>query len=415
MAFSGVDAVRILSRISASNESIQREFLVRNRVLNRIRSDLYLSGTYLRDYLLESDPAAAERHRKRLETSRLEMDGLLAHYATLVDNEEQQPLSVLQHELALYWRTAAPALDWSSEERRLHAYPFLQAEVFPRRSAMVAIADGIDAINEKQLTAGGARVSSLFTEFRQRLTITLGVTFGLGLVLAAFSFRRVLHLENQEAARKAELKDLSARIVETQENERRALSRELHDAVGQTLSALMLGISNLGANLPAPVSEELKASLETTRHLASTSVSLVRNISLALRPSMLDDLGLVPALRWQAREVSRTTGMQVEVSAAEELDELADPVKTCLYRVVQEALRNCTRHSAAQHVTIAMERKPNLLEVSVRDDGRGFVPATEKGLGLLGMHERVAALGGEFQVTSEPGAGTLLRATLPLT
>jgi signal transduction histidine kinase len=421
MAYAGIDAVRNLAGIRTSNESIQREFLARNKVLNRIRSDLYLSGTYLRDYILEPDPATAERHHSSLEKTRREMDNLLTQYATLIGDRERAPLTNLNRELAAYWRTADPALGWSPGERRDRGYAFLRDEVLPRRANMLAIADNIDAVNEQQLTEGGERVSLLFAGFRYRLTITIGVTLGLGFLLAAFSFYRVLRLEDQAAERfeeiakaREELKELSARIVETQENERRSLSRELHDEVGQTLSALMVGLSNLNASLPKAPGGELRNDLDSLRRLAADSVNVVRNISLALRPSMLDDLGLLPALQWQAREVSRQTGMCVSVAVEETLEELPEAHKTCIYRVVQEALRNCARHAGALNVRVTVARAGSSLNVSVQDDGRGFDATGEKGLGLLGMQERVASLGGEFRVSSEPGSGALVLIRLPL-
>jgi signal transduction histidine kinase len=421
MAYTGIDAVRNLAHIRSSNESIQREFLARNKVLNRIRSDLYLSGTYLRDHILEPEPAIAEKHRASLEHTRREMDSLLARYATLVRQQERAQLATLNRELAGYWRAADPALGWSPDERRQRGYSFLRDEVLPRRANMLAIADNIDAVNEEQLTEGGARVSSLFAGFRERLAVTIGVTFGLGFLLAAFSFHRVLRLERQAAERfeeiaeaREELKDLSSRIVETQENERRSLSRELHDEVGQALSALMVGLSNLNACLPEPPSGELKNNLDSMRRLAGTSVNVVRNISLALRPSMLDDLGLLPALQWQAREVSRQTGMRVSVAVEEALEELPEAHKTCIYRVAQEALRNCARHAGAQSVRVTVACEGKTLKLSVQDDGRGFDARHEKGLGLLGMQERVASLGGEFQISSERECGALVVVSLPL-
>jgi len=421
MAYAGFDAVHNMGRIREDNDSIQRGFLTRNQVLNRIRSDLYVSGTYLRDYILEPDPSIAERHRASLERTRREMDALLEQYSTLIDRAEQSPVDELKREVAGYWRAASPALNWNAGERRDRGYAFLRDEVLPRRVNMLALADSIDRVNERQLTEGGLRVATLFAGFQERLLITLGVTLGLGFLLAAFSFYRVLRLERQAAERyyeivqaREQMKELSSRIVDTQENERRAISRELHDEVGQTLSALMLGIGNLDALLPESAGRELKKNLDEIRALAGKSANVVRNISLALRPSMLDDLGLLPALQWQAREVSRQTNMQVDVAVDESLEQLPDAWKTCIYRVVQEALRNCARHSQAQHVRISVIREDGHVKLSIEDDGRGFEAARDKGLGLLGMQERVKTLGGEFQLLSKPGAGAQIIATLPL-
>jgi signal transduction histidine kinase len=157
----------------------------------------------------------------------------------------------------------------------------------------------------------------------------------------------------------------------------------------------------------------LQEQLRSIRRLAEKTVAVVRNMSLLLRPSMLDDLGLAPALQWQAREVSRTTGLRVNV-AAEVSDDLPEEHKTCVYRVVQEALRNCYRHAKAQSVRIHVKQEPTRLFLSIQDDGSGFQPGRDKGLGLLGMEERVKHLGGVFHVVSEEGAGALLSVELPL-
>jgi signal transduction histidine kinase len=128
---------------------------------------------------------------------------------------------------------------------------------------------------------------------------------------------------------------------------------------------------------------------------------------------MLDDLGLIPALKWQARESSKRTSMDVTIAAELDSDELPDEYKTCIYRVVQEALHNCARHSQATTVRIRVGQEPNRLLLTIQDDGRGFDVRETKGLGLLGIQERVTRLGGKCKVHSQPGQGTILRVELP--
>ena len=199
-----------------------------------------------------------------------------------------------------------------------------------------------------------------------------------------------------------------------QENERRSISRELHDEVGQSLSALRVGLTNLAAVIPAAAEGALHEQVASLAKLAETTVGVVRNITLLLRPSMLDDLGLVPALQWQAREVARRTGMAVNVAAEDVSDDLSEEYKTCIYRVVQEALHNAVRHSGAQNVRITVRQNDKDIHLTIHDDGRGFRPASERGLGLLGMHERVTHLDGTFHLESEIGRGTVLAVILPV-
>jgi signal transduction histidine kinase len=128
---------------------------------------------------------------------------------------------------------------------------------------------------------------------------------------------------------------------------------------------------------------------------------------------MLDDLGLVPALRWQARETSRNTGLQVDIAADDSCDELPEEYKTCIYRIVQEALHNVVRHAHARVVRINVRQSNEQLLLTIQDDGCGF-DTRESGLGLLGIGERVANLGGSFRVESQPGKGALLAVSLAM-
>lgn len=406
MAFAGFGAVRILRQIEQRNEAIRRDFLERSRVLQQIRSDLYLSGTYLRDYLLDPDPLLAERHRASLERTRMSMEEALTKY--------QRFLPGLRVQLDEYWRVLDPVFRWSAQQRAARGYLFLRDQVFPRRTNMLGIANQIAAINEQQLNGGNRQVGELFSQFRTRLGATLAITLSLGFLLAAFSMARILRLERESAIARQELKDLSARLVEAQENERRAISRELHDEVGQALSALLVELGNLSAALVSGSGTALRGHVETIKKLAEDSVGVVRNMALLLRPSMLDDFGLVPALQWQAREVSKRTGMDVNVATDNVSDDLPDEHKTCVYRVVQEALHNCSKHAQASVVRVTVKQASGRILLSVQDNGKGFEPRHERGLGLLGMEERVSYLGGEFSVESSPGHGTLLHIVLPI-
>jgi len=421
MVFAGIDGLQVVHRMQLRSGTIQRDFLERSRVLNQIRSDVYLSGTYARDYLLDPEPSAAEKNRTELNRLRREMEAILATYAGLMRPEERTPLDGLRKSLDEYWRTLDPVFRWSPDQRRRDGFPFLRDQVFPRRQAMLGLADQIQSVNERQMDAGNQRVAALFSEFRTRLTFTLAVTLVLGGLLAVFASRRILDLEGQAASRYSEvteargqLKSLSARLVETQEEERRTLSRELHDEVGQSLSAILVGLSNLSAAIRANARTQMETEVIELRRIVEGTVKMVRNITLLLRPSMLDDLGLIPALEWQAREVSRQTGLRVDVAASGVTDHMPEEFKTCIYRVVQEALHNVTRHAAAGSIRIVAQQEAGRLLLSIQDDGQGFDVQRSRGLGLLGMEERVAHLGGTLQLVSEPGSGTLISVVLPL-
>jgi signal transduction histidine kinase len=420
-AYAGVKGLQLLQHIQATNDSIRDDFLLRTRVLERIRADLYVSGTYVRDYLLEPESGKAEGHRDSLLETRKDMDAALGEYRGLLSAQESRPFQVLTQELAEYWRVLEPAFQWTTGDRRRGGYVFLRDEVFPRRMSMLGIADQIGTINESQLNDGKQKVAQTFLQFRRSLMITIGLTISLGLLLASFSIRKVLGLESRTSQHyeevlktRAELKQLSARLVEAQEEERRAISRELHDEVGQALSGVLVEMANLSTSIRSkdPYATE-KA--DEIKRLVENSIGVVRNMALLLRPSMLDDLGLVPALQWQAREVSKRSGVWVTVEAERVSEDLPEGHKTCIYRIVQEALHNIVQHSEASHAKTVVRQDQEHLFLSIQDDGKGFNPTQEMGMGLLGIQERVGHLGGNLVIDSLPGHGTALRVELPLT
>jgi signal transduction histidine kinase len=159
--------------------------------------------------------------------------------------------------------------------------------------------------------------------------------------------------------------------------------------------------------------EPLRSRIDRLRELVEGCLAMIRNMARLLRPAMLDDLGLAAALEGQAREISRYTGVHVAVDAAGLSAELPDEHKICLFRIVQEALNNVCRHANADSVKITLETSSGWVSAMIEDDGRGFRPGQTKGLGLIGMQERVAALGGTLGIHSEPGKGTRIEVRLP--
>jgi hypothetical protein len=147
MAFAGVGGIQALQQIQTSNDRIRDQFLLRTQVLERIRSDLYLSGTDVRDYLLEPQAGKADGHRYTLVETRRDMDAALQQYLQLLSRSEAQPFRVLTEQLAAYWRILEPTFEWTAEQRQRAGYAFLRDEVFPRRTSMLAIADQIGRFN----------------------------------------------------------------------------------------------------------------------------------------------------------------------------------------------------------------------------------------------------------------------------
>ena len=214
------------------------------------------------------------------------------------------------------------------------------------------------------------------------------------------------------------LQHVSRRLVESQETERRHIARELHDEVGQTLTVAEMNLQAMvQSSRAAPLSRRLRQSL----HAVGRVLEQVRDLSLNLRPSMLDDLGLESALRWYTRRQAELSGLKVEFQA-DRLEERLEPViETACFRVAQEALTNVSRHARARAVTVALRKQDNQLHLFVRDDGVGFDVAALRqqamqgaSLGLLSMEERATLVGGGLELKSEPGQGAEVHAWFPL-
>jgi len=208
---------------------------------------------------------------------------------------------------------------------------------------------------------------------------------------------------------------LSLKLSKAQEDERKSISRELHDQVGQMLTALRMELGNIEQFRAASEDLFLRHTSEAKK-LAEDTLRTIRDMSMALRPSMLDELGLGPALKWQAREFTRRSGVPVEIQIDGSLDKLPDSHRTCVYRVVQEALTNCARHASASQIRINVRGGPAAVSLIVEDNGVGFDVAGRRlgGLGLLGAEERARELGGRIEVRSQPSRGTLLRCEIPV-
>jgi len=212
----------------------------------------------------------------------------------------------------------------------------------------------------------------------------------------------------------AELQALSRRLVELQESERRQLSRELHDRVGQNLTALEINLDILQTGLASHGSDEVRARVADSAALLEATMDTIENVMSELRPPMLDDHGLAAALDWHARNFSMRTGIAVAVRGGEPVVRPALQVEIALFRIAQEALNNVAKHARARRVEIALDHANSECVMSVQDDGIGFDDAAiasdkpKSGLGMVTMRERAQAVGGHFEVRALPGRGTQL-------
>jgi two-component system sensor histidine kinase UhpB len=208
-----------------------------------------------------------------------------------------------------------------------------------------------------------------------------------------------------------ELSRVSWQLLEKQETTARRFSHELHDELGQSLSALRANLTPLTAH------EAARAEAQDCIALVDEAIRNVRELSQLLRPTILDDFGLAASLRWLCERFALRAGVEVQFNSKFD-GRMADETETHLFRIAQEALTNVARHSGATRVTIDLDRSPSGIQLSIRDNGRGVADAESnserpRGLGIVGMRARARSAGGELVIASHPGNGTLIEASFP--
>jgi signal transduction histidine kinase len=393
-AVTGVAGLVIIGRIQAGENSLRSRFLERSNAMEQVRSSIYLSGTLARDYFADPTGPDAAALTGRLAQLQEQSKAALA---------KVEP-SNLQGEVAAYWKVLDLMTEMASRRRTAPVEAYFRAQLAQRRESMLQIANQIATALESEWKSREAELAGMYSRFKRVLGVEIALVVIAGSALSLVTIKRLGKLESETRA-------LSGRLVMAQEQERRSIARELHDEVAQSLSALLLDVGRAASLAEIGA---VRVRLGSIAASAERIVEEVRRIALSLRPSMLDDLGLVPALEWQAREVGQRTGLVVEVSAEESAGQLPEAQRTCIYRVAQESLQNSVRHAGASKVRIGLSKSEAAVSLEVEDNGKGFAVSRMRGLGLLGMEERVSQLGGHLRVLSETGHGTRVMAELPL-
>lgn len=426
IGISGIVALRkskqLYSKLSEVNETYQRL----ERSLNEVRSGIHTSNVLIRDFLLDPSFLKGETYRAQLLQLRAQTDRSLDELARSVRMNREQ-LHELRVQIDGYWESFNPVFEWTPEEKRSLSYIFLRRQVMPRRDHVLDLAHQIQQFSEATLAREQREIGENEKEFKGFEKRILVISLLLGLGVAALSMFGVRSLERREleqrrhtydARRRAEeaegeMRRLSQQLVRTQEEERKRISRELHDEVGQLLTGLRMELRALH-RLHGASKEQFARRLEETKLLLDRTVQAVRDLAMGLRPAMLDDLGLLPALEWQAREFERRHDIRVSMNLDTSLDALPDSYRTTIFRIVQEALTNCAKHSKASSVEIALENRAGLVCLSIADDGVGLQKGVGvSGLGLLGIQERIRELGGWFAARRRADGGTVLTAEIP--
>ncbi|MCE7985857.1 MAG: PAS domain S-box protein [Caldilinea sp. CFX5] len=227
-------------------------------------------------------------------------------------------------------------------------------------------------------------------------------------------------LLNEVVEQRAQLRALTARLAEVQEAERKEIARELHDLVGQNLAALGLSLKLIQTQIPATLAtgQHLKEQLRDALTLVTQTTSFIRTLMAELRPPVLDDYGLLAALRWYSGQIAQQSGVKIEVDDDEAAPRLPEAIENALFRIAQEALINIVKHARATVAAVTLSVSANQVALTITDNGQGFDPdavatASQSSWGLLNMRERAEAIGGHCQIIARPGAGVTVQVEVP--
>ena len=311
------------------------------------------------------------------------------------------PIGVLLLEDArVRWGNARALALWMADGAQLHGQPV----------------DALFDADPASLTVSGtAQPTTLLRADGSTLPVHVGAHAIPGarnqVVLHVCDLTESAHIQRELDAQRAELQTLARRLLTVQEDERRTLSRELHDDIGQQLTAIKLGAMALqDEDEPALRAELLAEILATT----DQTLAKLRDLSMLLRPPQLDALGLAAALRWQAERMFRSGRPRLSLDLAPLARRPDAAAELACFRIAQEAMTNVQRHARATHVDVSLAPDESGLQLTVRDDGQGFAPGHSAGLGLVTMRERAEQVGGRLDVDTAPGAGSCVRAHIPV-
>lgn len=418
----GYQLVRSLQQIEQNVASVHDSYARGEQTLSKIRTNVLLGSIYLRDALIDGATARRDAYRAELTRLRSEVEAQLRSYVPDVSSQDERDhWARLQSELGDYWASRDVAF---SEQAKTsdQAAALLRSRVVPRRDTVLAILDQLGALQAVANQRRQQDIDLLYARVRTRLLSMGATTLIAALVVAVMASRHVNRLQRQierqrliERQTREDLERLSARLVDVQEQERRTLARELHDEVGQALTAVKMDI---GRALRADVDTRIRAALEEARDITENTLRGVRDMSQLLHPSVLDDFGLPATLTTYLRNFSHRAGIRAQLAETME-QRLAPEIELCVYRIVQEALNNVAQHSGATACTVSLNAGGGMLRLVVEDNGRGIGPVAARvnsgrGLGLIGMRERAQALGGTFNIRERDGGGTIVSVVLPL-
>jgi signal transduction histidine kinase len=423
--FAGYYFTQRFGEVERRAGTINERYMRAQELLSTVRAQVLLGSVHVRDALLDPDPSTTPAYRVQLENTYLAVDQALERYLPVVDSAgEREHVARLRTVVNEFRVTMLEVIGRDSRTWPADARTLLRTKIVPKREVVIQVSDEVQALNRGAFVQQQRAIAEIYGATQLRLWESLGIavlaSFGIALFATRYAGRlerRIRRQQQQEAQTNDELQRLSAKLITAQEEERRSIARELHDEVGQVLTAIKVELAvaqrMLEANGGAP------QLLQDARSITEGALTTVRDLSHLLHPALLDDLGLPSAVDWYLRGFGARHDIRTEL-LHDRMDERFTPeIEASVYRIVQEALTNVAKHARATSCRVYLQRLPHTILITVEDNGAGFDAAAgsgvnpRAGIGLIGIRERAAQLRGTVRLESAPGKGTRLTVELP--
>ena len=412
-----------ITEIENRTTAVNMRYMQAQERFATIRAQLLLASVYVRDALLDTS-SAATGYRSQINAASASVIRALDEYVPVLDSiDERARVERLRKQIEEFRDTMLTVLGADGGSRRADARTLLQTVMVPKREMVMRVSEEVQALNRDAFVQQQREVAAIYSLNQRRLWQSLGgalvASFGVAFLAAAYAGRLESRLKAQrarEAHYAHELEDLSAKLITVQEEERRSIARELHDEVGQALTAIKVELAVAQRALESGRTDAQP--LQDARSITEGALTAVRDLSHLLHPALLDDLGLPAAIEWYLRGFGRRYSIRCDFSSMGPQGRLVQNVEASSYRIVQEALTNVAKHARATECRVRLECTDTGLFLSIEDNGVGFderarAQDERRGLGLIGIRERAAQLGGSAAIDSAPGKGTRLTVELP--
>jgi signal transduction histidine kinase len=421
--FAGYQVTLRMQETQRDGAAVGARYEQAQELLASVRTQVLVASVFVRDALL--NPAAVGSHREEIRRAFQTMDRDLDRYVPFVGSpSERERVARLREEARQFQVATDEVLATDSSQWPRNAWMLMQ-RFMPRREAAISISEEVQALNRAAFIDQQQEVSGMQSSLQQQVWTVFGLALAISMAIGVLAFRHSARLERRLTTQRAreeqtaiDLQRFSARLLHAREEEQRRIARELHDEVGQMLSAIKMELTVAGRRLDRTGGgADLLGDALTS---VDSALRTVRDMSRLLHPSALDDLGLVAALDSQLTDFRRRHGISVDFVHDGFDRRRGDELERAVYRIVQEALTNVARHARAQNVRVQVSADNSTCLVRVEDDGIGFDvaeaerPGQRRGLGLLGIRERASQLKGSVQIESIPDGGTRISVQLPV-